>query len=112
MLPQSVVLPLHVMVTVTAGALGSFGFTPGWQHTALIMTSALGQTVPLTQEKLVVKGVGMLGVTAATLAPCRTAFFREFFTYHALANSMPPRVIINNISNAIAVSISVCPALP
>jgi hypothetical protein len=108
-LPQSVVLPLQVTVTITGGALESFDFTPGWQHTASIIPSVLGQAVPpgpLVQEKLVVKAVG---VTATTLAPCRTAFLREFFVNQARENSAIPSKITRSRSSTNAVSINVCP---
>jgi hypothetical protein len=59
-----------------------------------------------------VKFVGILlaGVTAATLAPCRTAFFNEFFVYQALANSAMPRRIKRIKKSTRAVSINVCPS--
>jgi hypothetical protein len=51
----------------------------------------------------------LAGVTAATLAPCRTAFFREFFVNQALANSAIPRRINRIKKRTSAVSINVCP---
>ncbi|OGW51502.1 MAG: hypothetical protein A2Y81_07225 [Nitrospirae bacterium RBG_13_43_8] len=51
----------------------------------------------------------MFVVTAPTLAPCLTLFFKEFFIYQALANSVIPKRISSNRVSMKAVSIIVCP---
>ncbi len=104
MFEQSVVLPLHATVPLTVLGEPMGGLTPGWQQTAFIIGLPFGQAVPLVQEKLVVKGVG---VTTATLAPCLTAFLREFFVYHALENSAMPIRMINSNKSTNAVSTNV-----
>ena len=51
----------------------------------------------------------MPGVTTAVLAPCLTAFLREFFVYQARANSDMPNRMSNNKKSIRAVSTNVCP---
>jgi hypothetical protein len=80
--------------------------TPGWQQTAFIIKSLFGQVVLLSHVKLVLLTPD---VTAATLAPCLTPFFKELFVYHARANSDMPNKISNRRKSIKAVSINVCP---
>ncbi len=84
------------------------GGTPVWQQTALTIGSVEEQLVEPHVKERFEKGVG---VTAATLAPCLTAFLREFLTYHALANSaIATKRMTNNISTK-AVSTNAWPFL-
>jgi hypothetical protein len=107
-----------VYVTLTFVVLG---LTPGEQQTtaliSLIFTGVTvkghvtlphGMNVPSpgggTSSVGAKPGVG---VTTATLAPDLTAFFREFFVYHALENSVMPNRISSNRKSTKAVSIKV-----
>lgn len=84
--------------------------TPGEQHTLFIMSvlfaGVVGHGLLL---HCWLAGIATLGVTTAILAPCLTAFLREFLVYQALANSDIPNKISNNNVSIKAVSINVCP---
>jgi hypothetical protein len=100
-----------VTCTVTVGLAGSYLGTPGWQQIAFMIAALSGLESALGHKghaKLLI-GKAIAGVTAATLAPCLTAFLKEFFRNHALENSVIPKRMINKKKSIKAVSINVCP---
>lgn len=97
----------HAVTVVLVG-------TPGDVITALVITPGaaavphgfvtgvgVGHCVVSAGRKLAT------GVTTATLAPCLTAFLREFFVNHARANSVINNRMANINKSISAVSINV-----
>jgi len=93
---------------------------PGEQQTAfltsVIFETVVGHELPVQEKYVPEPGGGVViagglkpgvGVTTAILAPCLTAFLREFFVYQALANSVIPKTTRSSKKRVKAVSTSV-----